>query len=114
MYNVDISLPGKIMTYKGSTINIVNDIFHRIENCDICFCDITNNNPNVTYEMGWARAKNKYVVILKEETAEEPKSDYKLDFYSTFKKDAYITLEEAVEKNIKEILKKHYSIPIED
>lgn len=113
-YKVDISLPGEIMTYKGSTINIVNDIFHRIENCDICFCDITNNNPNVTYEMGWARAKNKYVVILKEETAEEPKSDYKLDFYSTFKKDAYITLEEAVEKNIKEILKKHYSIPIED
>lgn len=113
-YDVDISMLGDIMTYKGSTINIVNDIFHRIENCDICFCDITDNNPNVTYEMGWARAKNKYVIILKEENAEDPKSDYKLDFYSTFKKDAYITLEEAVEKNIKAILKKHYSIPIED
>ena len=113
-YNVDISLPGDIMTYKGSTVNIVNDVLERITNCDICFCDITENNPNVTYEMGWARALNKHVVILKEENAEKPKSDYLLDFYSTFKKDAYITLEEAVDKNIKAILKKHYSVPIED
>lgn len=113
-YNIDISLPGDIMTYNGSTMNIVNDVLDRIRNCDICFCDITDNNPNVTYEMGWARALNKYVVILKEENAEKPKSDYLLDFYSTFKKDAYITLEEAVDKNIKAILKKHYSIPIEN
>lgn len=113
-YNVDISLPGEIMTYKGSTVNIVNDVLDRISNCDICFCDITDNNPNVTYEMGWARALKKYVVILKEENAEKPKSDYLLDFYSTFKKDAYITLEEAVDKNIKAILKQYYSIPIED
>lgn len=112
-YNVDISLPGEIMTYQGSTVNIVNDIHDRINKCDICFCDITGNNPNVTYEMGMAKALGKYVVILKEEKAEEPKSDYLLDFYSTFKKDAYITLEEAVEKNIEAILKKHYSISIE-
>lgn len=113
-YNVDISLPGEIMTYQGSTVNIVNDIHDRINKCDICFCDITGNNPNVTYEMGMAKALGKNVVILKEEKAEEPKSDYLLDFYSTFKKDAYITLEEAVEKNIKAILKKHYSIPVEN
>jgi nucleoside 2-deoxyribosyltransferase len=68
VYNIDISLPGKIMTYEGSTVNIVNDVLARIENCDICFCDITGNNPNVTYEMGWARALKKHVVILKEES----------------------------------------------
>ena len=113
-YSVDISLPGEIMTYKGSTVNIVNDVLNRISNCDICFCDITDNNPNVTYEMGWARALKRHVVILKEENAEKPKSDYLLDFYSTFKKDAYITLEEAVDKNLKAILKQYYSIPIED
>ena len=113
-YNIDISLPGGIMTYEGSTINIVNDVFNRIKTCDICFCDITGNNPNVTYEMGWARALNKHVVVLKEETAEGPKSDYGMDFYSTFKKDAHITLEEAIEKNLKAIIKKHYSIPIDE
>lgn len=113
-YNIDISLPGEIMTYQGSTVNIVNDIHDRINKCDICFCDITGNNPNVTYEMGMAKALGKYVVILKEENAEKPKSDYLLDFYSTFNKEAYITLEEAIEKNIKAILKKHYSIHIED
>ena len=103
---------GEIMTYEGSTVNIVNDVFERIENCDICFCDITDNNPNVTYEMGWARALKKHVVILKEESAEGPKSDYKLDNYSTYKKDAHLTLEEAVEKNIIAILKKNYSITV--
>jgi hypothetical protein len=113
-YNIDISLPGNIMTYEGSTVNIVNDVLDRIEACDICFCDITGNNPNVTYEMGWARALKKHVVILKEESAEKPKSDYLLDFYSTFKENAYITLEEAIETNIKAILKQHDSIPIED
>lgn len=113
-YHIDISLPGGIMTYEGSTINIINDIFNRIENCDVCFCDITGNNPNVTYEMGWARALRKYVVILKEENADGSKSDYRMDFYSTFKKDAYITLEEAIEKNLRAILKKYYSINIID
>lgn len=113
-YNIDISLLGEIMTYEGSTVNIVNDIHERINKCDICFCDITGNNPNVTYEMGMAKALGKHVVILKEEKAEEPKSDYLLDFYSTFKKEAYITLEEAIDKNIKAILKKYYSIPVEN
>lgn len=111
-YGIDISMNGEIMTYEGSTVNIVNDVFERIENCDICFCDITDNNPNVTYEMGWARALKKHVVILKEESAEGPKSDYKLDNYSTYKKDAHLTLEEAVEKNIIAILKKNYSITV--
>ena len=113
-YNVDISLPGDIMTYQGETVNIVNDIHNRIKECDICFCDITGNNPNVTYEMGMAKALGKHVVILKEESAEKPKSDYLLDFYATFKKDAHITLEEAIEKNIKAILNKYYSIPIDN
>lgn len=113
-YNIDISFPGKIMTYEGSTVNIINDVLDRIEKCDIFFCDITGNNPNVTYEMGWARALKKHVVILKEESSEGPKSDYLLDNYATFQKDAYITLEDAIEKNIKAILRKHYSISIDD
>ena len=36
----------------------------------------------------------------------------KLDNYSTYKKDAHLTLEEAVEKNIIAILKKNYSITV--
>ena len=109
-YNVDIQLPGKIMTYEGTTINIVNDIFDRLDNCDICFCDITGNNPNVTYEMGWARALKKHVVILKEEQSEEPKSDYKMDYYETYKKDASITLYDAIEKSVIKILTEHYGV----
>lgn len=113
-YNIDIQLSGKIMTYEGTTINIVNDIIDRLDNCDICFCDITGNNPNVTYEMGWARALKKHVVILKEEQSEEPKSDYRMDYYETYKKDASITLYDAVEKSVTRILLDHYGIEIAD
>lgn len=112
-YNVEgLQMLGEIMTYEGETINIVEDVFKRIENCQICFCDITGNNPNVTYEMGWARALKKHVVILKEESAESPKSDYLLDNYATYKKTALVTLEDAIEKNVKAILSNNYGIDV--
>ena len=112
-YNVEgLRMIGEIMTYEGETINIVNDVIARIEDCEICFCDITDNNPNVTYEMGWARALKKHVVILKEESAESPKLDYMLDNYATYKKTALVTLEDAIENNIKAILSKNYGIDV--
>ena len=112
-YNVEgLQMFGEIMTYEGETINIVEDVFKRIENCQICFCDITGNNPNVTYEMGWARALKKHVVILKEESAESPKSDYLLDNYATYKNTALVTLEDAIENNIKAILSNNYGIDV--
>lgn len=113
-YSADLELLGDIMTYKGTTINIVNDILTRINDCNICFCDITDNNPNVTYEMGMARALDRHLVLLREINSAEPKSDYKLDYYDTYKKNAYVTLEESIEKNLKAILKDKYNYPIDD
>lgn len=113
-YSADLELLGEIMTYKGTTINIVNDVLTRINECDICFCDITDNNPNVTYEMGMARALSKHLVLLREINSAEPKSDYKLDYYDTYKKNAYVTLEESIERNLKAILKDKYNYPIDD
>jgi len=110
-YGINISLH-PIMTYEGETVNIVNDIFEKIEGCHIFIANITDNNPNVTYEMGWARALKIPVIIAKESKADEPKSDYKLDFYFTYEKDAHITLKEEITKHIKAVLVDTYNFKI--
>lgn len=110
-YGINISLH-PIMTYEGKTINIVNDIFEKIQSCHIFIANITDNNPNVTYEMGWARALKIPVIIAKEAKADEPKSDYKLDFYFTYEKDAHITLKEEITKHIKAVLVDTYKFKI--
>lgn len=112
-YGINISLH-PIMTYEGETVNIVNDIFEKIKNCNIFIANITDNNPNVTYEMGWARALKIPVIIAKEAKAEDPKSDYKLDFYFTYEKDAHITLKEEITKHIKAVLVNVFKFKIQN
>jgi len=110
-HGINISLH-PIMTYKGESINIVNDIFEKIKGCNIFIANITENNANVTYEMGWAKALKIPVIIVKEVKAEDPKSDYKLDFYATYDKEAHITLKNEVSKHIKEILIEKYKFKL--
>ena len=109
-YDININLY-KIMTYEGASVNIINDIFEKIKNCQIFIANITNNNPNVTYEMGWARALNIPIIIAKEKDS-EPKSDYKLDSYFEYQKEAYTTLEDSISKHLKNILKDIYKFAI--
>lgn len=109
-YDININLY-KIMTYEGASVNIINDIFEKIKNCQIFIANITNNNPNVTYEMGWARALNIPIIIVKEKDS-EPKSDYKLDSYFEYQKEAYTTLEDGISKHLKNILKDIYKFTI--
>ena len=109
-YDININLY-KIMTYDGASENIIKDIFEKIKNCQIFIANITNNNPNVTYEMGWARALNIPIIIAKEKDS-EPKSDYKLDSYFEYQKEAYTTLEDGIYKHLKNILKDIYKFAI--
>ena len=109
-YDININLY-EIMTYEGASVNIINDIFEKIKNCQIFIANITNNNPNVTYEMGWARALNIPIIIAKEKES-EPKSDYKLDSYFEYQKEAYTTLKDGISKHLKNILKDIYKFTI--
>nr|WP_314800508.1 hypothetical protein [uncultured Capnocytophaga sp.] len=109
-YDININLY-EIMTYEGASVNIINDIFEKIKNCQIFIANITNNNPNVTYEMGWARALNVPIIIVKEKDS-EPKSDYKLDSYFEYQKEAYTTLKDGISKHLKNILKDIYKFAI--
>lgn len=110
-YGINI-LCHDIMTYKGETINIVEDIFEKIRECSIFIANISGNNANVTYEMGWARALKIPTIIIKEEAAEEPKSDYKLDYYFTYQKDAHTTLKNEIKNHIVAILINNYKFKI--
>jgi nucleoside 2-deoxyribosyltransferase len=112
LYSVDIEIY-KIMTYEGSTLNIVQDIMNKIKECTIFIADITNNNPNVTYEMGWARALEKPTIILKEKDAEAPRSDYKMDYFDTYDKSAHLTLKEVVVKHLRAIITNEFGYTLE-
>lgn len=113
-YRVNVSL-FPIMNNKGKTQDQIQDIINKIQSCSFFFADITNNNANVSYEMGWARALNKKVIIVMEENSEEPKSDYKNDTYHIYKSKALqSTLGNVIKENIIEELKKGYGLISED
>lgn len=100
-----------IMSNKGATQDQIQDIVNKIQNCTILFADITGNNPNVSYEMGWARALKKHVVIVKRKGSDEPKSDYKNDTYHEYNDKARkISLGKIIRENIVEILIKNYGV----
>lgn len=110
-YSVNISL-FPIMCEKGATQDQIQDIINKIKRAKIVFADITDNNANVLYEMGWARAlEDKQVVIVRRKGSQEPKSDYKNDTYHEYD-DACrsISLSKVIEDNILEILEKNYGL----
>lgn len=111
-YHINIS-HYQIMAYTGNTIEIVQDILNKIEECGIFVANISDNNPNVTYEMGWARALRKPTILLREESSDAPKSDYKMLYHATYKKEAHPTLRKAVRDNIEAILIKEYGYVLE-
>lgn len=110
--NIKISLY-PIMQNKGETQDQIQDIINKIQSCEIFIADITDNNANVSYEMGWARALNKPTIIVREQTSDPPKSDYQNDTYHQYDKNCLnISLSEVVKKNILEILNKNYGVVI--
>jgi len=103
-----------IMTYKGNSVEIVQDILNKIEECGIFIANITDNNPNVTYEMGWARASNKPTILVREKTSEQPKSDYKMLYHATYDKEAHTTLIDTIRENIEAILSDEYGYTLKN
>lgn len=98
-----------IMTYEGQTLDIVDNIMDKIKRCSIFVCDITDNNPNVTYEFGRAAALRKPIIILREEDSSEPKSDFSRFYYEKYDKTAHLTYEHAIEKHIIACLRKDFN-----
>ena len=111
-YGVKISLY-PIMQNKGETQDQIQDIINKIQNCHIFIADISDNNANVLYETGWARALKKPTLLFREKSSEKPKSDYINDRYYTYDKDCLnISLSKIFIENILVILNKNYGIPL--
>lgn len=62
---------------------VISDIMRRIDESDIVIADITPNNPNVFYEVGYAHAIKKPVILLAEKGKALPfdVSSYRTLFY---------------------------------
>lgn len=111
-YGVKISLY-PIMQNKGETQDQIQDIINKIQDCHIFIADISDNNANVLYETGWARALKKPTLLFREKFSAPPKSDYADDTYHNYEKSCLnISLSEIARKNILEILNKNYGIPL--
>lgn len=100
-----------IMCNKGATGDQIQDIINKIKEAKIVFADITNNNANVLYEMGWARALEKKVVIIKRKNSEPTKSDIQNDTWHEYDDSCRsISLGKIAKDNIIEILKNNYGL----
>lgn len=112
-WNINISLY-PIMSNKGATSDQIQDIINKIKEAKIIIADITDNNANVLYEMGWARALDKKVIIVKKTNSSPTKSDIQNDTWHEYD-DRYrsTSLGKIVEDNILEILKNNYGLIIE-
>ena len=55
---------------------IIDKICNSIEACQLFVCDLTNLNPNVLFELGYAIAQNKRVWILLDTSFEDTKTNF--------------------------------------
>ena len=51
---------------------ITDQIISAIERADVLVADITDSNPNVLFELGYADALNKPIIVLNQQIAETP------------------------------------------
>ena len=112
-YKINISLY-PIMCNKGATSDQIQDIINKIQQAKIVFVDTTDNNANVLYELGWTRALEKKVVIVKRKESAPTKSDIQNDTWHEYDDSCRtISLSKIVEENILEILKINYGLVTE-
>lgn len=106
--NVDVrAYP--IMTGKGKSIDLIHDIYNKIEECSIFVADITEANPNVMFELGLARSLKKPIILVREkDKGVDVPSDIKNDRYYSFS--GITELEKLLTEHIQEILISDYGM----
>ncbi|MBU3190742.1 hypothetical protein K9O30_15035 [Clostridium bowmanii] len=100
---------------KDPSVNIlIEDIEANIKNSTICFAEITTDNPNVWYELGYAIACNKEVVMV---CSDERQSNFPFDVthrniiqYKTGSARDYEQLKNNITNRIKAIIKKQNAL----
>lgn len=85
---------------------IINDIKNSIDASRVVIADVTPQNPNVYYEVGYAHASGKTTILLAEKGTKLPfdVSPYRVIFYENTI-GGKVKVEEALRKHMNEILK---------
>jgi len=97
-----------------SSGKITEQIIQMIEKSDICICDLTNNNPNVIWELGYAYAKQKIIVLIAQST-DDLFFDIKIDRAIIYDKDKLsISLTQKLDLFLSESKKRIKEKSIED
>ena len=88
----------------------INDIQTEIRNADVCLAEITTNNPNVWFELGYAIARYKEVILV---CSAERGEKFPFDIqhrsiiqYKTESKQDFEELQQNVTRKLKAILQK--------
>lgn len=84
---------------------LIDDIERKIAESDACLADVSTDNPNVWYELGYAMAKNRVVVLI---CSDERQGGYPFDVrhrniipYSTKSASGYTRLKQTITKHLK-------------
>ncbi|MET6991464.1 hypothetical protein [Sediminicola arcticus] len=101
-----------IMEHIGRTMDIVFNFLNQIKECKIFIADISEKNPNVAYELGFARSLDKPSIIVIKDGEEIP-FDYGHDIANKYNGNGPLNdLEGIIYDNIKSILLKDYGLVI--
>ena len=99
-----------IMEHIGRTRDIVFNFLNQIKECKIFIADISETNPNVAYELGYARSLDIPTVLVIKEGERLP-FDYGHDNVNKYKGTGPLNdLENIIYDNVKAILQKDYGI----
>lgn len=103
-----------IMRFRGKSQRIDKRLLNSINECDIFIADITGNNDNVIFEIGYAEAKEKHMIIIKSEKDESvvPFDMDKLQWIPYQKETYYNSIKGIIKNNLAEILRKEHGILI--
>ena len=91
-----------------STTAVMNDIYRAISDADLCIADLTDKNPNVSYELGVAHSLAKPVVMITQRIDDVP-FDYRhlrIVRYDPLAIGWERALAEALTKTIAEVMKR--------
>ena len=56
----------------SATTSVIEEFYRAIESADLIICDLSESNPNVMYELGYAHALQKPVILISNQLANVP------------------------------------------
>ncbi len=90
----------------GSQSSLVDQLLRYIRESTACLAEITENNPNVYYEVGYAVACNKPVILIRKKDEGSNPFNLKVNktlFYETNSSADYEKLRKEIEEELKKV-----------